>query len=136
MEALKKELKELNRLQQIDENLFEAKLASISDTFISEEDKKYIFEYLQNMLTENAETIDIFIKQENVKLQLKNISEIVSLSYIAQKYFNKSRNWFYQKINGNTVNGKPSKFTAEEIGTLNFALQDIGKSIGSTVIRL
>ena len=136
MDELKKELKELNRLKQIDEIQFENKLAYISDTFTTEDNKKYILEYLQNMLTESAETIDAFIEQANVKLQLENISEMVSLSYIAQKYFNKSRNWIYQKINGNIVNGKPSKFTEDEVNTLNFALQDIGKSISSTVIRL
>ena len=35
--------------------------------------------------------------------------------------------WLYQKINGSIVNRKPARFTAEEINTLNFALQDIGK---------
>jgi len=42
----------------------------------------------------------------------------------------------YQKINGCSVNGKPAKFTPEEISTLNFALQDISKDIGSTVIKI
>ena len=45
------------------------------------------------------------------KEQLKEVSEIVSMSYIAQKYFNKNRTWLYQKINGNLKNGKPAKFS-------------------------
>ena len=34
-------------------------------------------------------------------------------------------------MNGNIINGKPAKFTEEEIKNLNFALQDISKKIGS-----
>jgi hypothetical protein len=39
-------------------------------------------------------------------------------------------------VNGSIVNGKPAKFTPAEIDTLNYALQDISKKIGSTVISL
>lgn len=66
-----------------------------------------------------------------LKSQLKEILPVLSVSYIAKNYFNKSRQWFYQKLNGNIVNGKPAKFTKEEIETLNFALKDLSKKIGS-----
>lgn len=71
------------------------------------------------------------LKELNVKLALQEVSEFVSFSYIAKKYFNKSKEWFYQRINGYSVNGKPAKFTDEEIKTLNFALQDLSKRLGS-----
>lgn len=70
------------------------------------------------------------------KSQLNDLLPIVSVSYIAKNYFNKSRQWFYQKLNGNIVNGKPAKFTEEEIKTLNFALKDVSKKIGSVTVTL
>ena len=87
------------------------------------------------MLSESEERIDSFI-EESVKMQLAKISQIISLSYISQRYFCKTRNWLYQKVNGCLINGKPAKFTPEEVSTLNFALQDISKEIGSTVIKV
>ena len=36
--------------------------------------------------------------------KLGELPEAISFSYIAKKYFGKSRNWLYQRINGNIVN--------------------------------
>lgn len=66
-----------------------------------------------------------------VKNQLEEILPIISAAYIAKNYFGKSKEWFYQKMNGNIVNGKPAQFSKEEIETLNLALQDISQKIGS-----
>lgn len=63
--------------------------------------------------------------------QLKDVIPVVSLAYIAKTYFNKTRQWLYQRINGTLVNGKPARFTAEEIETLNNALKDIGNRLSS-----
>ncbi len=71
-----------------------------------------------------------------LKAQLNDLLPVISISYIAKTYFNKSRQWFYQKLNGNIVNGKPAKFTEEEIKTLNLALKDISKKIGSIEVSL
>jgi len=43
-------------------------------------------------------------------VQLGEVADIVSLSYIAKKYFGKSKYWLYQRINGYTVNGKTARF--------------------------
>ena len=60
-----------------------------------------------------------------VKNQIRDILPIISLSFIAKEYFGKTKEWLYQRINGNIVNGKPAQFTEEEKKTLNFALKDI-----------
>ena len=57
--------------------------------------------------------------------------DIISLSYLAKRYFNKSRSWLYQRMNGNIVNGKPARFTSDELATLNRALKDISEKLGS-----
>lgn len=66
-----------------------------------------------------------------VKEQMSEISDIISMSYIAKTYFNKSKSWLSQRINGYDVNGKPAKFSPEEIDTLNSAFEDISKKIGA-----
>ena len=71
-----------------------------------------------------------------VKKQLEEITEIISLKYIAKKYFGKTSSWLYNKINGAIVNGKPVYFTHDEILTLNGALQDISRKIGSISVTL
>ena len=70
-------------------------------------------------------------KTLKVKEQLKEISAIVSMTYIANTYFNKSKSWLSQRINELPVNGKPVKFLPKEIDTLNYAFTDISKKVGA-----
>ncbi|NDV45852.1 DUF5053 domain-containing protein [Paludibacter sp. 221] len=70
-------------------------------------------------------------KKLKVKEQMSEITEIVSMSYIAKTYFNKTKSWLSQRINELNVNGKPAQFTPEEIETLNAAFEDISKKIAT-----
>ena len=49
-----------------------------------------------------------------IRAKMGEMAKALSLSYIAQKYFGKSRAWLMQKVNGNTVNGKTAAFTESE----------------------
>jgi len=69
-------------------------------------------------------------KQLKIKEQIKEMQEIVSMSFIAKTYFRKTKSWMSQRINELNVNGKPAQFTPEEIKTLNEAFKDISKKIG------
>lgn len=120
------------------------RVKNLRDQFVSATDKekeKIIIE-LDKLQDENAdafaEAMIECMKETNKNLsdflmreQLNDILPYISVSAIAKNYFGKSKEWFYQKMNGNIVNGKPAKFTEEEIKNLNFALQDISKKIGS-----
>ena len=64
-----------------------------------------------------------------VRNQIKDILPVISLSFIAKEYFGKTKEWLYQRINGNLVNGKPAQFTEDEKHTLNFALKDIADKL-------
>ena len=70
-------------------------------------------------------------KELKIKEQMESISEIISMSYIARTYFNKTKSWLSQRINGLHVNGKPATFTDDELDTLNRAFKDISKKIGA-----
>lgn len=69
-----------------------------------------------------------------IRKQIEDILPILSISTLVKKYFKKTPQWFYQRLNGNIVNGKPAMFTEQELDTLRFALQDISKQIGSVTI--
>jgi len=72
------------------------------------------------------------IKQTiNIRKALEPILPAISVSYLAKNYFHKTPQWFYQRMNGNSVNGKPVKFSDSEIKTLNVAIKDIGKQLNA-----
>ena len=69
-----------------------------------------------------------------IRRQLEDILPFMSLAYIAKHYFGKSRQWLYQRVNGTIVNGKPARFTNQEIDILNAAIQDMGNRLLSTKV--
>lgn len=71
------------------------------------------------------------VRQELLRDKMKEVLPAISISYIARKYFGKSSSWFYQRLNGNKVNGKEATFTPNELSTLSAALNDIGKKLSA-----
>lgn len=59
--------------------------------------------------------------------QLGEVSDMLSMSYVARAYFGKSRSWISQRLHGNNVNGKPVTFTPSELETLRGALKDMSE---------
>ena len=112
--ALKDELLALKPLLGTDSPEFYTKMREIAAKYNSEEDKKAIADFVSERLQNIDRKLDV-IEESAIKLQLQEVAEIVSLSYLAKKYFNKSRSWLYQRLNGNLVNGKPARFTKEEL---------------------
>lgn len=75
------------------------------------------------------------IQETNAELlreKLKDVLPIVSVSYLAKTYFHKSPQWFYQRLNGNAVNGKVAQFTKDELKVLRGALMDISGKINAS----
>jgi len=72
------------------------------------------------------------VKETNAELlrdRLNEVLPVISVSYLAKTYFKKTPQWFYQRLNGNAVNGKPAQFTPTELQTLHGALLDISQKI-------
>ena len=83
--------------------------------------------WLCDMEADNEE-----IKQQAIRLQLNDKAyKLIPWSYIAREYFGKSVSWLTQRINGYTVRGKVYTLNKEQKETLNRALIEIGKFIGS-----
>ena len=70
------------------------------------------------------------------RAKLGDLPDALSLSYIAQKYFGKSRGWLMQKVNGNKVNGKTAGFTDDERRQFREALQDLSKKMSTIAMTL
>ena len=75
----------------------------------------------------SIEAIDDRISELKTVVEMGDIADMASMSYIAKKYFNKSRSWLYQRLNGNVVHGKPAQLTEEERKTLAYALEDMSR---------
>ncbi len=67
----------------------------------------------------------------DAKTMLSEISDALSLSYIAKRYFGKNKSWLYQRLNNATVNGKPVSFTQDELKTLADSLGDLSNRLSA-----
>lgn len=140
MSTLQEELKKLSALLHSEdperEEKFEKLFLEIRDKYNSQEDAEAIAEWTLNGYREINNKAEELLKELTVRQQLSTISSIVSLSYIAKNYFGKSAAWLSQRINGNKVRGKVYKLNEKDVETLNYAIRDISKKLGSLTITL
>lgn len=61
--------------------------------------------------------------------------EIINVAALARR-LSRSRQWFYQRLNGNSVNGKPAAFTADEKARIVAELQNIQGEIAALASKL
>lgn len=135
---MKELLKELQVMNALDGNASLEKAKEIRLKYNKPEEKEFISQYMRKEM----DVIENDIKEVNadldrmlsIKAQIKEVSEIVSLKYIAKNYFGKSAAWLSQRINGIPVRGKIYYLKESELNTLNNAIQDIGKKLGSLSI--
>lgn len=133
---LKKELEKLNGLIGRDDAAFNKQLNAVKKLVKTEADKKMLSAYLDKIYKAGIEESQKAQKEITLKMQLEEVYRMVSLSYIAKHYFNKSSQWLYARINANIVNGKPVSLTPKQVETLNFAIKDIGKKLSSINVSL
>ena len=85
-------------------------------------------EFSEAMLTcikeSNQKADELILRQK-----LEDILPVISISYLSKNYFKKTPQWFYQRLNGNNVNGKEAHFTDIELKTLSIALKEIGQKL-------
>lgn len=129
--ALKEDLEIMKQLYNGgEETAFRKHVTKVMSKYTDEESKALIGECMDELAEGTLAKIEQ-LKEDIVKYQMGNVSNYLSMSYIAKQYFGKTRAWLYQRINGHSVNGKPCRFTEEEKATFNRALQDISREIGS-----
>ena len=99
------------------------------------EDKEAGQVFLEYMNTHGVDDMELGVRnmrRQIIAEQLEgDMKRILPMSYIAQHYFNKSRGWLSQRINGTPVKGRVYTLNSEQKETFNRALQDLGEMIGS-----
>lgn len=63
--------------------------------------------------------------------QIERYKDIIPLSYIARKYFGKSKSWLYQRLYGYEVRGKVYELTPLQEQVLVNAIHDIASQLNS-----
>lgn len=119
-----KELAAKNRLATTEEQRAEIRRSMME---LQEQNPEAYGEALERLIAETSGRVE----ELTIKEKMGEAAKVLSMSYIAQKYFGKTRSWLAHKLNGDVVNGKNSAFTEEEMNTLKFAFNDISKMIGS-----
>lgn len=118
-----------------DEFVVEKKIKALKQKIADNPElKEKIKKQFSAALDKRGKLVSKLQKEVDIKTQLKEASEIVSLSYIAKTYFGRNKEWLYHRINGNTINGKPAAFTDEQKNQLNAAFKDISKKISSVTV--
>lgn len=64
-----------------------------------------------------------------IDLKSEDISKVLKVSYIAERFFGRSRSWLCHKLNNDIINGKREGFTIEEREKLKDALDTIAYEI-------
>ncbi|MDL2221368.1 DUF5053 domain-containing protein [Parabacteroides sp. OttesenSCG-928-N08] len=118
------------------------KIDALKEKFLqADTDKEYeaIREEMRLLCNEDADAVANAalncVKETNAELlrdRLSDVLPVLSVSYLAKKYFKRSPQWFYQRLNGNVVNGKTAQFTNEELKVLHDALLDISGKINAS----
>lgn len=57
------------------------------------------------------------------------VFDALNCAAIAKRFFRRSRAWFIQRLNNNTVNGKPASFSPEELLKLRVSLKVLASEI-------
>ena len=136
---LQAEFERFKKLRTDEEKLaFQKERQSRLDA-MTERGRKAYLEVTEKALQDTVKEARRFVERAEDALlrdKLGEIPEVISLSYIAKKYFGKSRNWLYQRINGYLVNGKPARFTDEERKKFVAAINDISDMLKKTSLSL
>lgn len=130
MEKLKKEFEKL--MSQAGKENEDQALEEFCKKY--ESDKKALAQ-IREMIKGGISASGKRIENLTIKMQLQEATEMLNLSFISKHYFHRTKAWLSQRINSHIVNGKPAKFTDEEMKILNFALKDMGQRIGSISVR-
>ena len=88
-------------------------------------------DFLLSMAKTKTDALRADIESYTLHQRMGSLTDVINLAYIAEHYFGKSRQWLYQRLKGQIVNGKPAAFKPQEEETFKAALNDIGLRIAA-----
>ena len=126
----------LNDIERLKLSYREAKTGKEKEAILNEVSVLASNDSFSKAVVESIKATNKEAQEYIIKEKLKDILGIISASYIAKNYFNKTTAWFYQRLNNNIVNGKQARFSKEEIEVLRHALEDISCKINNSAAQL
>lgn len=88
-------------------------------------------QYLMASADKHLDNVEKSVASYTMHERMGALTEVVNLAYIARHYFGKTRQWLYQRVKGQLVNGKPAAFTEAEEATFIKALNEIGMQLAT-----
>lgn len=86
-------------------------------------------QFLMSSVDKHLDNIENSLADYTMHERLGELTEALNLAYIARNYFGKTRQWLYQRLKGQIVNGKPAAFSKSEEATFINALHEIGQQL-------
>ncbi len=114
-----------------DENVM-IHLEALAKECKTDKERNELNQFTEGLLQDIDTSIDSLeneIAEFQIKEKLGELNQIINFSYIAKKYFGKSKQWLYQRINNYQVNGEKVAFTTEQKMQFDNALKDISLKI-------
>ena len=99
---------------------------------LTEEEKPAFFEAIHNDFKRIREDIADIRRTGTLRDLLEPVLPSISVASIAKGTYGKSAQWFYQRMNGNMVNGRPARFSDCEIARLAEALRRLAAQLNMT----
>ena len=96
---------------------------------MSDEEQKQLSIAVSDDLQKIRQEVGELKRTLSARKLMEPILPFISVSALAKEYFGKSASWFYQRLNGNVVHGKPVSFTEEELAKLSRALNDVAAQL-------
>ncbi|MCL3853309.1 DUF5053 domain-containing protein [Parabacteroides sp. GYB001] len=125
------ELKELwKQSAEADRPTIDLQMTDLMDSMTDQEVEELTTGVQNDFDNIHREVIEIK-EQLSIRERLEPVLPYLSVSKLSKDYFNKSSSWFYQRLNGNLVHGKVSRFTRDELVILEMALKDISLRISA-----
>lgn len=88
-------------------------------------------QYILASADKHLDNVEKSVASYTMHERMGTLTEVVNLAYIARHYFGKTRQWLYQRVKGQLVNGKPAAFTEAEEATFIKALNEIGVQLAT-----
>ena len=97
--------------------------------YLRENDSEEVQRMLSDLLSVGLAEVEQEVR--TLKRQIGEVYDLIPLSYIAGKYFGKTRSWLYQRLNGYQVRGKVYSLNEKEKEIFNKAMQDLAERFAS-----
>lgn len=94
-----------------------------------------VLSYLIGEADSHLDNIEKSLQEYTLRERMGDMADVINLAYIARHYFGKTRQWLYQRLKGQIVNGKPAAFTSSEEETFEKALNEIGLQLIAFRVR-